>query len=257
MKKIANNSPNWSDDTLIIQKGRIGLIGSKDCIPGFFLSETWHGPMEPLQHFDVQKTIIEERNLIKGEINISTKKYLFGFKFRLSMYLLFILIFIFISIKYVSGCDNNLTTSQEEDITRQQLISLDQEAIEEQKKVIDFYTKQKELIDENSRLRDIIEKMEENQTLHEAIDKQEKKMQALELEEKERQIKMENEKLFEIVEKQEIELRKKEEQIKEQPSIAQPSTVRNLENVGKQVVKETDRVVQKTNREVKRILKKF
>ncbi len=161
-------------------------------------------------------------------------------------------IFIIFSFKCVLGCENNLTISQEEDITRQQLISFDQEAIEEQKKSFDFYEKQKELIDENRRLRDIIEKMEENKTLYESIDIHEKKMKALEFEEKERQIKIENEKLYEIVEKQEIELRKKEEQIKEQPS-----TARNLENVGKQVAKETDRVVQKTNREVKRILKKF
>lgn len=190
MKKIKNNSPNWSDDTLIIQKENIG----------------WDGFSEPQKHFYDQKKIIKENNVIKGKINFSTKKYLFGFNFYLSLYMLFILIFIFISIKCVLGCENNLTISQEEDITRQQLISFDQEAIEEQKKSFDFYEKQKELIDENSRLRDIIEK---------------------------------------------------EEQIKKQHSIAQPSTAKNLENVGKQVVKETDRVVQKTNREVKRILKKF
>lgn len=139
------------------------------------------------------------------------------------------LILILFSIIYlynicVYGFENNLSTSQEDDITRQYLNTYDQEAITEQKEVFDFYRKQKELMEENVKLRAIIEKQE--------IENEEKK--------------------------HEIEVAEQGKQ--EAIPIEAASTAKKAEEVGKQVAKETTRVVQQAkqaNKEVKRILKKL
>ena len=89
--------------------------------------------------------------------------------------------------------------------------------------MIDFYQKQKSLMDEN-------------ETLHEIIN-----LQAIEIEDKERQIKIQEKQVQAPIEHAKVDV----------------STVKKAEEVGQQVVKETARVVHKTDREVKRILKKF
>ena len=152
------------------------------------------------------------------------------------IFLIFFGIFMFFSCGDSSGCENNFTTSQEEE-TKQFLKEHDQDLISQQRDMMDFYSRQKELIKENKKLRDVIE----------------------------RQLRADNEELNEIIRKQEAELEKKEEQIKIQeqerkahvPIEHHESSVKNVEQVAQQVVKETARVVHKTDREVKRILKKF
>ena len=152
------------------------------------------------------------------------------------VFFIFLGIFIFFSCGNSSGCENNITTSQEEE-TKQFLKECEEESILQQKEMIDFYKKQKELFEENKKLREVIEK----------------------------QLRADNEELNGIIREKEAELEKKEEQIKIQeqerkahvPIEHQESSVKNVEQVAQQVAKETARVVHKADREAKRILKKF
>lgn len=152
------------------------------------------------------------------------------------VFLIFVGIFIFFSCGTSSGCENNFTTSQEEE-TKQYSRDCDEESMSQQQEMLDFYRKQRELIEENKKLREVIEK----------------------------QLRADNEELNEIIRKQEADLEKKEDQIKIQEQEKQEqnpiehheSSVKNVEQVAQQVVKETARVVHKADREVKRILKKF
>ena len=138
------------------------------------------------------------------------------------VFLIFVGIFIYYFCGDSSGCENNITTSKEEE-TNQYFREFDDKSISQQKEMIDFYQKQKSLMDEN-------------ETLHEIIN-----LQAIEIEDKERQIKIQEKQVQAPIEHAKVDV----------------STVKKAEEVGQQVVKETARVVHKTDREVKRILKKF
>lgn len=151
------------------------------------------------------------------------------------------------------GAENNLPTSDEDEITRQYFSAYDKDSIQRQQEELDFYMHQKELVDLES----------ENKRLHELIEKQETDRKIKELEE-------ENKRMKALLEKQEEELKKANEPpapisvvtpvplCSPQPApVKKETTVGNLGQAGQQVIKETARVVNKTDREVKRILKKF
>ena len=88
------------------------------------------------------------------------------------VFLIFVGIFIYYSCGDSSACENNLTTSREDQTTQHYLSDSQEEAIAKQQELFDFYHKQKSL-------------MNENETLHEIIN-----AQAIEIEDKERQIKI-------------------------------------------------------------------
>ena len=137
----------------------------------------------------------------------------------------FIILSMYACIRYSLGCENNIRTSTEEEITRDILKEYDREALAQQQELLDFYERQKKLEEENKMLR---EKVEE---------------QKAEIEKKEEQIK--------IKESSPIPVSSSSSQIPQQ------STSKSLEEAAKQVGKETSRVVNQTNRVVKRIFKKF
>lgn len=138
------------------------------------------------------------------------------------VFLIFFGIFIYYSCGNSSGCENNLSTSQEEE-TKQYLSDSQEDTIAKQQELFDFYHKQKSLMDEN-------------ETLHEIIN-----IQEIELEDKERQIKTQEKQVQAPIEHAKVDV----------------STVKKSEEVGQQLAKETRRVVHQVNREAKRILKKF
>ena len=139
------------------------------------------------------------------------------------VFLIFVGIFIYYSCGDSSGCENNLTTSREDQTTQHYLSDSQEEAIAKQQELFDFYHKQKSL-------------MNENETLHEIIN-----AQAIEIEDKERQIKIQEKQVQAPIEHAKVDV----------------STVKKAEEVGQQVAKETTRVVHQVNREARRILKKF
>ena len=172
-------------------------------------------------------------------------------------YSLLLLAFAILVIPFLTthsvGAENNLSPSDEDGITRQYFSTYDKDAIQRQKEYFDFYKHQKELVDLES----------ENKRLHELIEKQETDRKIKELEEENKRIKA-------LLEKQEAELIKANEPsapisvvtpvtlCSPQPApVKKETTVGNLGQAGQQVVKETARVVNKTDREIKRIIKKF
>lgn len=143
-------------------------------------------------------------------------------KLLLSLMALIIFVFSFFlfPIRYGLGCENNLETCESDEITRQYMREYDEEAIREQQELLDFYNSQKKL--------ESIETQETNPEKEEPI----------------------------------LEIKGKEPEKDSPMPEKKKSTVKNLEQAGKQIAKETTRVVrqthdvaQKTNREVKRILK--
>lgn len=165
------------------------------------------------------------------------------------MLIVFTTLVVSLNDKVCLGAENNLSISQEDELTRQYLREYDEETLAQQQGTLDFYRKQKELEDENEKLKSLLESMEENKKLHEILDTQEKIKKEIDFKEREQQIRAENERLASQTVAYE-----QERQIQSQ---SHPSTSKNIEEAGKQVVKETARVVQKANREVKRIIKKF
>ena len=71
------------------------------------------------------------------------------------VFLIFVGIFVYYFCGDSSGCENNITTSQEEE-TNQYFREFDDKSISQQKEMIDFYQKQKSLMDENETLHEII-----------------------------------------------------------------------------------------------------
>lgn len=172
-------------------------------------------------------------------------------------YSLLLLAFSILVISFLTtpslGAENNLPTSDGDEVTRHYFSTYDKDAIQRQQEELDFYMHQKELVDLES----------ENKRLHELIEKQETDRKIKELEE-------ENKRMKALLEKQEEELKKANEPpapisvvtpvplCSPQPApVKKETTVGNLGQAGQQVIKETARVVNKTDREVKRILKKF